>query len=198
MRAARQLCEQGWALTTAAELGWPPARDVQDAFSGALVPDPRGPGKQHARDVVTYGGQQGLIETPSIAFTTDAGEVIDDFSRFDLLGTVFGARVIRSLLALVPGPHRLESGIVTADYYRYGPGAGSARHRDGFAGYVVIWGLGQDGTGGESFLLREGWPVLEHSLAAGEVVVFRDELFEHGVQPVTGSRDVLILITVKP
>jgi 2OG-Fe dioxygenase len=194
--AAEDLREHGWCLTTAAELGWPEPEDVLATFGPALADDPRGPGKQHARDVIRYDDWK-AYEAESIAFTTRAGQVIDDFSRFRLLDAKFGMFVAGSLLALVPD--RLGYGEVTADLFRYSAGAGAPAHRDGFGEYVVIWVLSRAGDGGENFLLQENRVAFDRALEPGEVLVFRDELFLHGVRPMlTGTRDVLIFITSAP
>jgi 2OG-Fe dioxygenase len=194
---AKDLATQGWCLTTAAVLGWPEATEVLAALSPALADDPRGPGKQHARDVIRYEDWK-PAEASSIAFTTAAGEVIDDFSRFRLLDARFGPYVAKTLLDLLQ-PTAWGYGEITADLFHYSAGAGSPAHRDGFGEYVVIWVLGRTGEGGESFLLQENRVVFDQALEPGEVLVFRDELFLHGVQPMlSGTRDVLIFISVKP
>lgn len=200
MSVAAGLREHGWCLTTGSDLSWPEPQAVQAAFAAALAPDPRGPGKQHARDVVSY-RLNALTEAASIAFTTEAGKVIDDFSRFRLLDQEFGWFVVGTVLGMVPAGYARHAGAVSADYFRYSAGAGSPAHRDGFAEYVVIWALERSGDGGESFLLRDGGVVFEQALEAGQVLVFRDDLFLHGVKPVHGGgacRDVLILSTVRP
>jgi hypothetical protein len=194
---AKALVLNGWCLTTAADLGWPEAEEVLKALSPALADDPRGPGKQHARDVIRYNDWK-PAEAASIAFTTADGKAFDDFSRFRLLDHRFGPYVASTLLDLLQ-PIVLGYGEVTADLFRYSAGAGSLAHRDGFGEYVVIWVLGRAGEGGESFLLQEDRTVFDRALEPGEVLVFRDELFLHGVKPMlSGTRDVLIFISVKP
>lgn len=197
MIPAKSLAVHGWCLTTAADLGWPEPEEVLAALGPALADDPRGPGKQHARDVIRYDDWT-PAEASSIAFTTAAGEVIDGFSRFRLLDARFGPYVAKSLLDLLQ-PVTVGYGEVTADLFRYSAGAGSPAHRDGFGEYVIIWVLSRTGEGGESFLLQEDRVVLDQALEPGEVLVFRDELFLHGVKPMlSGTRDVLIFISVKP
>lgn len=174
-----------------------------EAFSSALSPDPRAAGKLHARDVVTYAPVEQLAEAESIAFTTQRGEVIDDFSRFRLLDWYAGADVAGDIVwDLVPAEDQRQSGEVSADYFRYTtPAASAPLHQDGFGDYVVIWVLGRTGAGGESILVRKagGQPVLNRALEPGEVLIFRDADFLHGVGPMrTGTRDVIIFITIKP
>lgn len=197
MTTAECLARQGWCLTTAAELGWPEPAEVLAALSPALADDPRGPGKQHARDVIRFDYWK-PAEADSIAFTTADGTVFDDYSRFRLLDHRFGPYVASTLLDLLQ-PVEVGYGEVTADLFRYSAGAGSTAHRDGFGEYVVIWVLDRAGDGGESFLLQEDRTVFDQALEPGEVLVFRDELFLHGVKPMSsGTRDVLIFISVKP
>lgn len=197
MNGYAHLHEHGWCLTTGAQLGWPAPGDVQAAFAPALEDDPRGPGKQHARDVLCY-EDLSLASAPSIAFTTAAGKVVDDFSRIDLLGPGFGLKAARSVLKLVPPPDRPRSGSLSADYFRYSTGAGSIAHQDGHGSYVVIWVLEQPGAGGESFLITEGGFAFKRPLARDEVLVFRDDMFLHGAEPAYGRRDALIFIILKP
>jgi hypothetical protein len=192
-----QLVNQGWALTTGAQLGWPAPEDMQAAFAGALADDPRGPGKQHARDVIRH-HSGAMTSAASIAFTTASGEVIDDFSRIDLLGPWFGKDAARQVLYLIPPAERPRSGAISADYFRYSGGARSAAHRDGHGSYVAIWVLEQAESGGESFLITEGGFVFKRALVADEVLIFRDDMFLHGAEPAQGRRDVLIFITLKP
>jgi hypothetical protein len=197
---ADELRERGRCLTSARALSWPAEWTVLDTLYPALVPDPRAPGKQHARDVISYDGPF-LDRADSIAFTTEAGEVIDDFSRFDLLKYGFGVHVVSTLLDLLPPEDRQAAGVLTADLFHYEAGIESAAHRDGFAAYVVIWVLARRGSGGESFLIRDSQEVLTCALEPGEVLIFRDELFLHGVRAMReagASRDVLIFIVVKP
>jgi hypothetical protein len=186
----------GYALTDGDRLGLPDPADVAGALSPALVPDPRGPGKRHARDVIAWGGDA-LSECASIAH----GE-IDDFSRFWLLHDLPGAELVaQAVLGLVPRRLRRPAGRMSADYFRYSPGTESTAHQDGFGDFVVIWVLDRTGDGGESFLHSlHGYPVLHRALAPGEILAFRDEMFLHGVSPLTGggaSRDALIFITLK-
>lgn len=189
---------KGWIAASARSLGLPDERKVVAALSPALVPDPRGPGKLHARDVVSYerAGRGICRECESVAH---AG--IDDFSRFRLAdSTGFSGSLLAALvLDLTPVPLRKPSGLMSADYFRYSPGAGSAAHQDGFGDLVVIWVLDRSGEGGESFLQTpDGRGVMRGPLPAGSLLVFRDEMFLHGVTPMaSGHRDALIFITLK-
>ena len=76
----------------------------------ALEPDPRGPGKLHARDVMNYerlGGSWLTSECGSVAHGN-----VDDFSRFMLLeqAAFSGADLAAHVLALVPPPLRRDCG----------------------------------------------------------------------------------------
>jgi len=188
--------DQGWFVASAGALGLPDERDVIGALSPALADDPRGPGKMHARDVIGYGTDAGVWrECDSIAHGG-----VNDFSRFELADGPPCTRLLPGgVLGMVPPQLRKRSGRMSADYFRYSPGTASAAHQDGFGDLVVIWTLDRNGDGAESFLLGpDGRDVMRGPLAAGSVLVFRDELFLHGVTPLkSGHRDALIFITLK-
>lgn len=203
-RVHEDLESRGYAIATSKALGLPAEADVIAALSPSLAPDPRGPGKEHARDVIRFGRVEGcwpsLTECASIAHGGT-----DDFSRFRLLEAP-QARIdpyrsvplANALLSLIPLDLRRESGSLSADYFRYSPGAGSSAHQDKFGDMVIIWVLDRNGSGAESFLTTlDGKDVMRGPLAAGTVLVFRDEMFLHGVTPLaSGHRDVLIFISL--
>lgn len=194
-RVHTNLRRQGYALTTGAELGLPRPDEFLAAFEERLEQDPRAAEKKHARDVVQYDGMS-LRECDSIAFITDSGQVVDDFSRFRLLDF---PGVAGKFLSLVPSELARSSGGMSADYFSYSMGAQVGAHRDGFGDFIIIWVLYRDGSGCENFLVRDsGEPVLSRVLAGDEVLIFRDELFLHGITALAGSRrDVLICITLR-
>jgi hypothetical protein len=187
-------------IASARALGLPDERDVIAALEPALEPDPRGPGKMHARDVIHYGqrpdGSWLMRESGSIAH----GD-IDDFSRCFLLGGhefSTGSQLAHSVLGMVPASLRCPSGRMSADYFRYSPGTGTGSHQDGFGDLIMIWTLDRTGDGGESYLKAlDGREVLRRALIPGELLIFRDEMFYHGLTPVQGTRDALIFITLR-
>lgn len=198
-RVHEALMIKGWMVASARALGLPDERDVIAALSPSLVPDPRGPGKLHARDVIAYDRHEANVwheECESIAHVDGA----DDFSRFRLLDDRATATVTGTILAhLVPPPLRRPSGRMSADYFRYSPGTRSDAHQDKFGDLVVIWVLDRNGSGAESFLTTlDGRDVMRGPVGAGSLLVFRDEMFLHGVTELTsGHRDALIFITLK-
>lgn len=191
------IADQGWFVASARALGLPDERDMIAVLEPALKADPRGPGKLHARDVISYDRPKGVAvrECESIAHIDGT----DDYSRFRLLD--LDVRIwtaVPKILGIVPPELRRDTGCLSADYFRYSPGAGSAAHQDGFGDLVVIWTLDRSGGGAESFLTTlDGRDVMRGPLYAGSVLVFRDELFLHGVTPAGGTRDALIFITLK-
>lgn len=187
------LLRVGWSVSSARMLGLPDERDVTEALSPALTPDPRGPGKLHARDVIAYDRTSGVVSECGSAAHGDT----DDFSRFWL--ELHNPGIAGKILALVPPHLRRPSGRMSADYFRYSPGTGSDAHQDGFGDLVVIWVLARSGDGAESFLTTlDGRDVMRTPVAAGSVLIFRDEMFLHGVTPLRdGHRDALIFITLK-
>lgn len=197
-RVHAELLEDGYALTTANDLGLPLGKSVVAALGSALTADPRGPGKLHARDVLSY-VRSDLGTTVSEHGSTAHGGV-DDFSRFWALHDLpRGGPAITRLLDLVPPSLRRPAGRMSADYFRYSPGAGAGPHQDKFGDLVIIWSLDRDGGGAESFLTTlDGQDVMRGPLAPGTILIFRDDLFLHGVTPLAdGHRDVLIFITLR-
>jgi hypothetical protein len=193
------LLAQGWAFSSSSGvLGFPLPGEVISALSPALVPDPRGAGKLHARDVITY---DRLASLPYVQESDSIGHVdgTDDYSRFRLLDALPGEGIAETVLELVPPELRRNSGRMSADYFRYSPGTGAGPHQDGFGDLVVIWTLDRNHGGAESFLTTlDGYDVMRAPLPADSVLVFRDELFLHGVTELaSGHRDALIFITLK-
>ena len=196
MSVTEDLRERGWCLESSFVLGLPGEQDVIDALSWALAPDPRAPGKLHARDVIEYDRDTGRTqEAGSIAHVDGT----DDFSRFRLLDCRLRIRVIAAeLLITIPDELQRRAGRMSVDYFRYGPGTGTPPHQDEFGDLVFIWVLDRAGEGAESFLQTlDGRDVLRVPLAPGMVLAFRDDLFLHGVTSLAGSRDALIFITLK-
>lgn len=195
-RVHADITARGYALTTGRALGLPREADVIAALSPALEADPRGAGKLHARDVIGYRRGGVLHECESIAHIDGT----DDYSRFRLLE--LDARIwiaASKVLELIPPQLRRETGRMSADYFRYAPGTGSGAHQDGFGDLVVIWVLERTGTGAESFLTDlDGRDVVRGPLSPGTLLIFRDEMFLHGVTELrSGHRDALIFITLR-
>lgn len=193
-------------VASARALGLPDERDVISAYSPALVPDPRGSGKLHARDVISYDRKAGphsesvsQSECESIAHVDGT----DDYSRFWLLDDIppgRGRHPSGLVLDLVPPSLRRAAGRMSADYFRYTPYSdGAPAHQDKFGDLVVIWVLERTGGGAESFLMTlDGKDVMRGPVRAGDLLIFRDEMFLHGVTELAGGhRDALIFITLK-
>ena len=194
------LLERGWAIASARLLGLPDECEVIDALSPALAPDPRGPGKLHARDVVRY--DRGCDKPAADVYSLESiahTDGTDDYPRFEIIEDRRTFQIPGRILELVPHDMRRFAGRMSADYFRYSPGTRSDAHQDKFGDIVVIWVLARNGGGAESFLTTlEGKDVLRGPIAAGQVLVFRDEMFLHGVTPLaSGERDVLIFITLR-
>lgn len=193
-RVHGELLGRGWAVAQAKTLGLPAEHEVIAAMSPALAADPRAAGKHHARDVIGWRAG-GVFEHDTVAHVDGT----DDFSRFEVLSDPRTARLPETFLALVPPVLARDEGRMSADYFRYQPGAGAEPHRDGFGDLVAIWVLDRAGVGAESFLINgEGRDVLRGPIGAGQVLIFRDGMFLHGVTPLgSGHRDALIFIRLK-
>lgn len=202
----RQLREDGWARFSAMKAGFPDEASTIERLSPTLTQDPRGPGKMHSRDIIgydryrTYGdGNSGWVghnvfEKPSVAHVDGT----DDYSRFWLLSSPGGHLVMKAVIGLCR-PWLKPHGFITADYFRYSPGVEVGAHRDGFGDIVIIWILNRKCEGANSFLISaDGHEMVSAPLNTGEVLIFRDSMFHHGVTRLTsGERDALIFITLK-
>jgi len=195
------LLDHGYAVTSDTELGHVAAlRLLRMRHADRLRPDPRGPGKQHARDMIRIGrGLVGLslIEDDSIAHVGVSGEVTDDYSRMFLL--THDAGLVRAVLSMIPPALERTPARMSADWFRYAGGTESGAHQDGFGDIVVICVMARSGEGGQSFLTRDGADVFRRVLEPGEILVFRDEMFRHGLTRLEpgASRDALIFIRLK-
>jgi len=202
-RAVRtKLSTAGWALTTGAQLGL--RRDIVGAlWRHKTEPDPRAPTKRHARDVISYQRTEGDIltaEEESIAFTTERGEVIDDFSRFWSLSGWWGRRMAATFLSLIPPSDAWEAGFVSADYFAYSPGTVVGPHQDKFGRYVMLWCTERspDVKGGASTLDGPHGSYLRAPLHSDEILIFNDERFTHGFTLLeAGTREALIMIELR-
>lgn len=196
------LLAEGYAVTSDTALGMPGMlAAIPQQLSHRLRPDPRGPGKQHARGMFRFWtddqGRARLAEADSIAHVDVAGNVTDDYSRLWLLNR--NDLLVPVMLDLIPPALRRESGRMSADWFRYAGGTESGAHQDGFGDIVVICVMARSGEGGQSFLTRDGKDVLRRVLAPGEILIFRDEMFHHGLTRLEpgASRDALIFIRLR-
>lgn len=202
----RQLRKDGWAKFSAAKAGFPDEASMIERLSPTLVHDPRGPSKMHSRDIIGYDryhshddsspGWVGhnIFEKPSVAHVDGT----DDYSRFLLLSAPSGHYTMKAVIGLCR-PWLTPRGFITADYFRYSPGVEVNAHRDGFGDIVIIWILNRECKGAGNYLISaNGHATVNTQLDTGEVLIFRDSLFHHGVTMLTsGERDALIFITLK-
>lgn len=203
-RVHDDLLAEGFAVTSEAEMGLTGVlAGIAKRHESRLRPDPRGHGKQHARDMIRFhrGSPAHLAtisEADSIAHVSPSGQVIDDYSRMLLLDQPHGALPSR-ILMLIPPPLRRDSGRMSADWFRYAGGTESGAHQDGFGDIVAICVMARSGEGGQSFLTRDGTDVLRRVLEPGEILIFRDEMFHHGLTRLEpgASRDALIFIRLR-
>ena len=194
-QAHEGLLGQGWAVTSSTEAGLDHVA-VREALSPALAPDRGWAMKLHARDVVTYHRGTGQVTEAD----SNAHEGVT-YPRFRMMDSPPARRAAAEILCMVPPPLRRQTGRVAVDYFRYKPGIECGPHRDEFGDLIAIWVLGRDGDGGENFLLTGAHEdVFRRALAPGEMLIFRDELFLHGVTPMDGEqawRDALIFTSLR-
>jgi 2OG-Fe dioxygenase len=91
---------------------------------------------------------------------------------------------------------------VQFDYFRNPAGVVVGAHRDGHDGTGIVWSLARECDGGETYLVADAGErqVMQHPLVTGEVLIFDDTRFRHGVTEVTGDgawRDVLVINKAK-
>jgi hypothetical protein len=186
--------KQGWAVCGSQSVSLPTESDVISTLEPSLVPDPRGPGKMHSVDIIDF-TQDVMLESPS----TRHPDGTDDYSRFRLLDD--GLAIVPAVMArLIPAELHREDFRLTAGYFRYTPGVMVVSHQDQFADLIFIWVLSREGSGGSSFLRDLRWQtVVEQEMPAGSIMVFRDEMFWHGLSPLEpgGSRDALIFTRLR-
>jgi hypothetical protein len=194
-------------------------------LEGFLAPDPKAPHKLHARDVLGYEKFQSvalgdpdsalslweqdsvrftfpvsalsLWEQDSVRFTFPDGTVCD-YSRMPTLDRA--EDTVREMMGLIP-PEMLtrKTGRVSLDYFRTRPSFALAPHQDQFGEWVLIYVLAREGDGGVSTLSPVSAPngfAVREPLAPGDVLLFKDDLFLHGLTQMNGTRDALILIAL--
>lgn len=196
------LSKAGWAMTTGDQLGM--SRDrIAPFWRQAAEQDPRGPQKRHSRDVISYqrtGSDILTAEEPSIAHTTEAGQVVDDFARYWMLSGWWGRRVASTFLRLVPPSDAWGAGYASADYFVYSPGVVVGPHQDKFGRYVMIWctARSEDAEGGVSTLQGPRGEVLRAWLKPDDILIFDDSKFVHGMTELeAGIREALIMIELR-
>jgi len=197
-----KLSTAGWALTTGSRLGLS-RENVGEIWRQKAAQDPRAATKRHARDVISYQRTAGDVltaEEDSIAFTTEQGEVIDDFSRVWSLNGWWGRRVASLFLRMVPPSEAWEAGYASADYFMYSPGTEVGPHQDKFGRYVMIWCTERSGDveGGVSTLDGPHGSYLRTPLITDQILIFNDERFLHGFTRLeAGTREALIMIELR-
>jgi hypothetical protein len=191
------IMDQGYAKLKAANLGFPPEASVMNDFSSSLKADPRGPGKLHSRDVI-YLDRSPIRGTllPCESETVRHTDGTDDYSRFKLLSTQAGLQAVEAVINLCRTWLR-DKQVISADYFRYGPGVEVGLHQDKFGDLGIIWVLNRECTGASSILVSlSGTGMISEPLKTGDLLVFRDDMFTHGMTMLTeGQRDALIFIT---
>lgn len=197
-QAHADLMDHWWAVMRVSDVGMPPESQVIGAFSEHLRAqgsDAGTRGKLFARDVVEFSGDA-LSESKSIEIPV-AGS--GDNPRATVLDANLGS-MVSAFLSLVPSELQRESGKISLTYFRYDDQVYVGPHQDQFGDIVAIWALARTSGGGANFLKAHDWSeVLSEELPAGNILLFRDEMFWHGFTQLApgGSRDVLVFIRLK-
>lgn len=164
-----------------------------------------------ARDVIRYQWHDAHLSVQrhdSITITDRAGIVGKrERPRVELLKDSQALELIYEFLRLVPPGRRQSDGTLGVNLLRTFTAVVTAPHQD-MEEYIIIYVLDRVGGGGVTCLYRlsnitddgqvSGNPELLRQLNPGDIIIFEDKLFMHGVtsltNPPTGTakRDVLV------
>lgn len=172
--------------------------DVLRAYEHDLPVD-----RKRARDVVRFewrDGTVGLSEHDTITIS-DRGERADDrdYGRVHVVDDTHFAHWIRSVLALLPEEWRDERGTFGVNLFRTFSNVVTRPHQDGER-IIFIYILDKEGSGAETHLYTspDEEPIYRSTLEPGDLLVFEDRRFWHGVTPLVpppggaARRDALV------
>ncbi len=141
--------------------------------------------RQRARDVVRYTRQAvekaDLEEAESITIKDRNYSGERDYKRVPVLRLPGMQRLLASILAFVPGEHRTSHGTIGINMFRTFGVTTNNWHQDG-EDFVVVYCVAKHGGGAITKLSldRTGKEIfLEHPLAPGELLMFKDAAFFH-------------------
>ncbi|HET9138873.1 2OG-Fe dioxygenase family protein [Actinophytocola sp.] len=208
-RARTKLGRVGYATIRDEDLGLPVfhRKQIRDSFFTPQVlrsyPDDIPADRLRARDVVRYdwvGDEVKLAEHHTVAIE-DRGDHPGrrEFTRADVLFDPVLSHWIRRVLALVPESDRQLSGTFGLNFFRTFTNVVTKPHRDGEE-FIIVYVVDKVGAGARSqlFVPHEPDPHFEVELSPGDLIIFRDDMFEHNVTPLlpTGGhpprRDALV------
>ena len=209
------VAEQGYSLTTDWDIGLPLRfrKDFRELYydRGQLRADIEdGATREFARDVVLYEWTEGrlrLEEYETIAIT-DRSEIKGEriHKRIETLRDPRPRDLIVQLLSLVPPERRRTRGTFGIDFSRNYSYPVSKPHHYGEE-FIIIYVLERIGDGAETYLYRryyakddqeDGELVLRKQLNAGDILIFDDSLFKHGITSLesppgeTAMRDTIV------
>lgn len=205
----KKLSTDGYAVLGEHELGFPATareRLQRDYFhSGVLkhyendLPADR----ERARDVVRYEWQDNTLrlsehDTITISNRGERPEA-REYGRVEVLTDPHFETWIRKALTLVPPDRRDPRGTFGVNLFRTFTNVVTRPHQDGER-FIYIYIVGKTGYGAETWLcgLDDDEPVFQDALKPGELLVFEDAWFRHGVTPLVNPeggkarRDALV------
>jgi hypothetical protein len=167
--------------------------------------------RQRARDVVRYRWHDGALalEEHSSVTITNRADIAGkrDHARVRLLEDPEAAKLVETLLRLVPPDRRQADGTFGINLFRTFTNVVTKPHHDKEE-YIILYVLDRVGEGAESYLYHPGdvdgggrpaaEPAFRYQLNPGDILMFEDKRFKHGATPLkcpqgeTARRDVLI------
>lgn len=209
-RVREELAERDFVITSDRALGLPEGtrQHICDTYFTEAVLEGDNPAvhrdRDRARDVLRYtwkGDELTLREHDTVAIRDRSGFTGERTpTRTFLLEDRIMSGWIRAALGLVPAHLRQVEGTFGVNFLRTRTNIVSGPHQDDEE-YVLIYVAGKRGTGGESTLHPVGEPGrihYRHTLAPGELIVFRDAAFLHNASPLVNpaggaaQRDALV------
>ncbi|MEU3273902.1 2OG-Fe dioxygenase family protein [Saccharomonospora sp. NPDC006951] len=207
----KKLSTDGYIVLSEREFGFSAAarQHLRDTFfhSGVLkryendLPADR----ERARDVLRYewaGDELTLSEHDTITIE-NRGERPEarEYGRVEVLADTLFEQWIRSALGLIPPQWRSPRGTFGVNLFRTFTNVVTKPHQDGER-FIFIYVVDKVGTGAETWLYgpdeSEEDPVFRGTLKPGDLLVFEDARFRHGVTPLLdpeeghAQRDALV------
>jgi len=197
-----QLTEAGYAVIAESEIGLPPeirSHIADEYFNDRVLrkyEEDLPADRERARDVIRYdwnGEFPTLTEHDTIALDDrgDWREQRREFHRTPLLGDPLFAAWISMAVSLVPPERRQRRGTFGVNLFRTHTNVVTKPHQDGEE-YIYVYVVGKVGTGAETRLYgleSDSDVIFRGTLAPGDLIVFRDDRFRHGVTPLVPPAD---------
>jgi hypothetical protein len=155
--------------------------------------------RKRARDVVYYEWHDGrltLSEYETIGICDRSGIKGERIhKRINMLEDLPTREMVSTFISLVPPERRQARGTFGINLFRTHTDVVSRPHRDEEQ-FILLYVLDRHGEGAESYLYEEepeagqpAKPVLYRQLNPGELMIFEDQRFLHGAEPIIAPAD---------